>query len=94
MLLQGLADVDVGHHISINQHKVRPQQRLCINVSQHISKGAVQLRGDDVDGVRRGGSTPLGLPVRHSLCITSAYLLDWLRSHATQIEVTLTVSGP
>lgn len=65
VLLQRLADVDIWHHISINKHEVRANQRLCIDIPEHIPQWAVHFRSDDVDCVRRGGSAPFGLPDGH-----------------------------
>lgn len=67
VLLQGLADVNIWHHISIDQQKVWAHKVLCINIPEHIPQGAVQVWGDDVDCVGRGGPTPLWLSVRHSI---------------------------
>lgn len=37
VFLQCLTDVNIGYHISVNQHKVRAHKRLCIYIPEHIT---------------------------------------------------------
>ena len=61
--MQGLTDINVWHHVSIDEHKVWTDQGLGIYIPQHIAERTVQVRGDDVDYIRRGGAAPFWFTV-------------------------------
>lgn len=94
VLMQRLADINIRHHITINQHKVRAHKILCIYIPEHISQWAVQVWRDDVDCVWRGGSTPLWLPVRQSVRSNSVTELKLHKSSSHTVLLKRTASDP
>lgn len=60
VLFQGSGYIEVGHHIASDKNEVRTNKGLGINISQHVTKGAVQVRGHKAHCVGRGVAAPLG----------------------------------
>lgn len=64
VLFQGFGYIEVGHHIASDKDEVGTNKGLGIHVSQHVTKGAVQVRSDKAHRVGRRVPAPLGFSGR------------------------------
>lgn len=72
VFFQGFGYIEVGHHITSDKDEVGTNKGLGIHVSQHVTKGAVQVRGDKAHRVGRRVLAPLGFPARRKKNIRKA----------------------